>query len=49
VARIALRIFFEEMFAEFDDIEFVGEPIHLHSNFIAGVKHLPVVASRRAR
>lgn len=49
VARVSLQEFFEELFAQFDDIEVVGEPVHLHSNFIAGMKHLPAVATRRRR
>jgi cytochrome P450 len=48
VARITLREFFEELFDQFDGFEQVGEPEHLHSNFIAGLKHLPLVATRKA-
>ncbi|MGH3759337.1 cytochrome P450 [Actinophytocola sp.] len=47
VARITLRVFFEELFEQFAGFELAGEPEHLHSNFIAGMKHLPVVARRR--
>jgi len=49
VARVSLQVFFEEMFAEFEGFEVAGEPEHLHSNFIAGFKHLPLVARRRSR
>ncbi|CRK56748.1 putative cytochrome P450 hydroxylase [Alloactinosynnema sp. L-07] len=48
VARISLREFFEELFDQFDGFESGGEPEHLHSNFIAGMKHLPLVATRRS-
>lgn len=48
VARIALHEFFEELFDQFEGFELAGEPEHLHSNFIAGLKHLPLVAHRRA-
>ena len=47
VARISLRLFFEELFGQFADFELAGEPTHLHSNFIAGIKHLPLMATRR--
>ncbi|WP_394617087.1 cytochrome P450 [Lentzea sp. JNUCC 0626] len=49
VARITLEEFFDELFTQFAGFEVVDEPEHLHSNFIAGMKHLPVVASRRER
>jgi cytochrome P450 len=45
--RITLGEFFQELFAQFEHVELAGEPEHLHSNFIAGVKHLPLVAIRR--
>ena len=48
VAKVALRLLFSEMLSRFEDFEVVGAPVLLHSNFIAGYKHLPVVASRRA-
>lgn len=47
VARITLRVFFEELFEQFEGFEIAGEAEHLHSNFIAGMKHLPLVAHRR--
>jgi cytochrome P450 len=49
VARVSLRIFFQEMFEQFESFVLTGEPSHLHSNFIAGMKHLPVSAVRRPR
>ena len=33
---------FEELFARIPDLELAGEPERLRSNFLAGVKHLPV-------
>jgi cytochrome P450 len=48
VARITLQEFFEELFDQFEGFEPAGEPKHLHSNFIAGLKHLPLVATRRS-
>ncbi|WAP57768.1 cytochrome P450 [Streptomyces sp. S465] len=49
VARLTLQEFFTELFDQFEKFEQVGEAEHLHSNFIAGVKHLPLVATRRRR
>ncbi|TDE32820.1 cytochrome P450 [Actinomadura sp. 6K520] len=48
VARITLNEFFQELFGQFEKFELADEPEHLHSNFIAGIKHLPLVAIRRS-
>ncbi|GAB3464629.1 cytochrome P450 [Actinophytocola sediminis] len=48
VARLSLRLLFEELVATFEDIEPAGEPARLRSNFVAGIKHLDVVATVRA-
>ncbi|MGW7529591.1 cytochrome P450 [Streptomyces sp. NPDC054783] len=47
LARMTLRIFFEELLQQFGSIELAGEPQHLRSYFIAGMTHLPVVAQKR--
>ncbi|MFI6985626.1 cytochrome P450 [Embleya sp. NPDC050154] len=47
LARMTLRIFFEELFRRFGSIELGGEPQHLRSYFIAGMTHLPIVAQKR--
>ena len=47
LVRTTLAEFFQELFAQFEYVELAGEPEHLHSNFIAGTKHLPLVAIRR--
>ncbi|MEV7189632.1 cytochrome P450 [Kitasatospora sp. NPDC093102] len=47
LARMTLRIFFEEMLQRFGSIELAGEPQHLRSYFIAGMTHLPLVARKR--
>ncbi len=44
LARLEVRVFFEEFLARVSEME-VGEPDRLRSNFIAGVKHLPVRVS----
>jgi cytochrome P450 len=47
VARLSVRLLFEEIVANFASIEPAGEVAHLHSNFVAGVKHLPVAVTVR--
>ncbi|MFI6644597.1 cytochrome P450 [Streptomyces sp. NPDC050504] len=47
LARMTLRIFFEELLGRFGSIEPAGEPQHLRSYFIAGMTHLPIVAEER--
>jgi cytochrome P450 len=47
LARMTLRIFFEELTQRFASIELAGEPQHLRSFFIAGMTHLPIVAEKR--
>jgi cytochrome P450 len=44
VARQSLRIFFDELLAGFESVDLVGEPAHLRSNFVSGIKHMNVVA-----
>lgn len=44
VARVALRVLFDELLTGCTDIEVVGEPVRLSSNFIAGYTSLPVTA-----
>jgi cytochrome P450 len=41
-ARMELQVMFEELFRRFPDIEMDGEAERLRSNFIGGIKHLPV-------
>ncbi|WP_374210868.1 MULTISPECIES: cytochrome P450 [Streptomyces] len=48
VARMSMKILFTELFESFEDFELVGEVEHLHSNFVAGIKHMPMVAKVRA-
>jgi cytochrome P450 len=45
-ARKEIRVMFEELFARFPDIRVDGSPDRLRSNFINGIKHLPVVYQR---
>ncbi|MFE2756346.1 cytochrome P450 [Actinosynnema sp. NPDC059335] len=48
VARVTLRILFEELLARFEDFRLAGEPERLVSNFVSGYKHVPITARRRA-
>ena len=41
-ARLELKVMYEELFARFPDIEVTGPVERLRSNFIGGIKHLPV-------
>jgi cytochrome P450 len=44
VARVTLRILFNELLSRFTAFEPAGEATRLHSNFISGYKHLPITA-----
>ena len=41
-AKLELRVLYEEMFRRFPDIELAGPVQRLRSNFIGGIKHLPI-------
>jgi cholest-4-en-3-one 26-monooxygenase len=42
LARLEIRVLFEELVARVPQVEQLGGPDRLRSNFIAGIKHLPV-------
>jgi cytochrome P450 len=42
LARLEVRILFEELLSRISGYEITGEPDRLRSNFISGIKHLPV-------
>jgi cholest-4-en-3-one 26-monooxygenase len=42
LARLMLRVEFEELFRRFSSFELIGEPARVRSNFVGGLKHLPV-------
>jgi cytochrome P450 len=46
LARLILRIEFEELLGRFSSIELDGEPQGVWSNFVGGLKYLPVEVSR---
>lgn len=42
LARLEGRVFFDELFTRFGDVELVGEPVRLRSNLNNALKRLPV-------
>jgi cytochrome P450 len=42
LARLEMRVLFEEIAARWSKVELNGTPERLRSNFISGIKHLPV-------
>jgi cholest-4-en-3-one 26-monooxygenase len=42
LARMEMRLFFEALISKVARVESLGAPAHLRSNFIGGIKHLPV-------
>jgi cytochrome P450 len=42
LARLVLRVEFEEMIEAFADVEQAGDASRVRSNFVGGLKHLPV-------
>ena len=42
LARLEVRVVFEELLRRVASVEVIGEPDRLRSNFINGIKHLPV-------
>ena len=49
LARMEIRLMFREIARRMPDIRLDGEPDYLRSNFIGGVKRLPVPTPRRRR
>ena len=47
LARLEIRMLFEEMAARYPRLEALGPPDRLRSNFIGGIKHLPVALHAR--
>jgi len=45
LARMELRLIFQEIVERMPDVRLTGEPEILRSNFISGIKHLPVAFS----
>ncbi|MFD0807761.1 cytochrome P450/oxidoreductase [Nocardioides caeni] len=49
LAEMQLRILWEELLARFDDIEVVGEPDYLQSNFVRGYTAMQVVLTPKGQ
>jgi len=49
LARLEIRVMFEEVLRRLPDIELNGEVTRLRSNFINGIKHIPVTYAKSAR
>ncbi|HSS12096.1 MAG TPA: cytochrome P450 [Acidimicrobiales bacterium] len=46
LARLEIRVMFDELLKRLPDMELAGEVSRLRSNFINGIKHLPVTFSK---
>ena len=42
LGEMQLRILWEEIMQRFSNIEVMGEPVRVHSNFVKGYESLPV-------
>jgi cholest-4-en-3-one 26-monooxygenase len=49
LARLEIKVMFEELMKRLPDVELAGEPKRLRSNFISGIKHMPVRFTPGAR
>jgi cholest-4-en-3-one 26-monooxygenase len=49
LAKLELRVLFEELLAATESIELAGEPARLRSSWINGLKRLPVRVRGRVR
>jgi cholest-4-en-3-one 26-monooxygenase len=47
LAKLTLKVEFEELLSRFSELELAGEPSRVRSNFVGGLKHLPVVLTPR--
>ncbi len=45
LARMEIKVLFEELLKRVEKFELIGEPEYLRSNFIAGIKHLQIGVS----
>ena len=49
LARLEIRVMFEELLRRLPDIELAGPVARLRSNFINGIKHMPVTFTPEAK
>jgi cytochrome P450 len=48
LARMEIQVIFDELLDRWDDLELTGEPSRLRSNFINGIKHIPLKFTARS-
>jgi cholest-4-en-3-one 26-monooxygenase len=48
LARLEIQVIFDELLDRWDDLELTGEPARLRSNFINGIKHIPLKFTARS-
>ena len=46
LARMEIKVLLEELLPRLADVRLAGPPDRLRSNFIGGIKRLPIVVSR---
>lgn len=49
IARLTLRALFAELFAAFESVTVLADPVRVRSTFLAGIKRLPVIGQPRRR
>jgi cytochrome P450 len=49
VARIGLRVLYDELLSRFEDFQLAGPPQRLCSSFVSGYKHVPISARSRRK
>ncbi|MEX2538595.1 MAG: cytochrome P450 [Actinomycetota bacterium] len=49
LARLELRVMFEELLRRIPDMQLAGDPVRLRSNFIGGIKRMPISFTPSAR
>jgi cytochrome P450 len=47
LARIEIRVMFEDLISRIDSVELTGEVDYLRSNFVHGIKRMPVKVNPR--
>jgi len=47
LARLTLVVEFQELLKKFKSFELTGEPVRVRSNFVGGLKHLPMRVTPR--
>lgn len=48
LAKLEMRVLYEELLARFDAFELTGEPVFSRASFVSGMKHMPIRYRARA-